>query len=74
MKKKIKDLTLEEIKAICKKARTNDKGKVSNYCKQINCPLGSPRGYMYQVGLDTSLKLCEIVSSLNKEIEVEDDE
>lgn len=70
MKKKIKDLTLEEMKAICKKARTNKKGKVSNYCCQENCPLGSPREY--QLMLDTSLKLCEIVSSLNKEIEVED--
>ena len=72
MIKKIKDLTLEEIKTICKKARTNKKGKISHYCKQENCPLGSPRDY--QLMLDTSLKLCEIVASLNKEIEVLENE
>lgn len=70
MKKKIKDLTLEEMQAICRKARTNKKGKVSDYCCRDNCPLGGPREY--RLMLDTSLKLCEIVASLNKEIEVED--
>lgn len=72
MKKKIKDLTLEEIKAICKKARTNKKGKISDYCCQGNCPLASPRDY--QLLLDTSLKLCEIIVSFNREIEVNIDE
>ena len=70
MKKKIKDLTLEEIQAICKKARTNKKGKIKDYCCRDNCPLGGPREYA--LTLDTSLKTCEIVASINKEIEVED--
>lgn len=39
MKKKIKDLTMGEIIAICKKARTNKKGKIRDYCKRDNCPL-----------------------------------
>ena len=72
MKKKIKDLTFEEISAICKKARTNKKGKISEYCKRDNCPLGGPREYPL-LG-DTSLKTCEILSALNKEIEVEENE
>ena len=70
--KKIKDLTLEEIKTICKKARTNKKGKVKEYCCQNNCPLGSPREYQFM--LDTTLRICEIVASLNEEIEVESSE
>ena len=70
MKKKIKDLTLEEIQAICKKARTNKKGKIKDYCCRDKCPLGGPREYV--LTLDTSLKTCEIVASINKEIEVED--
>lgn len=70
MKKKIRDLTLEEIQAICKKARTNKKGKIKDYCCRDNCPLGGPREYV--LTLDTSLKTCEIVASINKEIEVED--
>ena len=72
MKKKIKDLTFEEMSAICKKARTNKKGKISKYCKRDNCPLGGPREYKL-LG-DSSLKTCEIISVLNKEIEVEEDE
>ena len=72
MKKKIKDLTLEEISAICKEARTNEKGKISKYCQRENCPLGGPREYKL-IG-DTSLKTCEIISILNKEIEVAEDE
>lgn len=72
MKKKIKDLNVEEIKTICKKARTNKKGKVKECCCQDNCPLGSPREYRFM--LDTTLRICEIVASLNQEIEVEDDE
>ena len=72
MKKKIKDLTLEEMSAICKKARTNKKGKISDYCKRDNCPLGGPREY--RVSMDSSLKTCEIISVLNKEIEVEEDD
>ena len=71
MKKKMKDLTLEEVQTICKKARTNEKGKISKHCQQENCPLGSPREY--QLALDTSLKMCEIICSLNKEIEVENE-
>ena len=70
--KKIKDLTLEECRAICKKARTNKKGKISDYCKRENCPLGGPREY--QLTFDNSLKTCEIISVLNKEIEVEEDD
>ena len=72
MKKKIKDLTFEEISAICKKARTNEKGKISKYCQRDYCPLGGPREY--QLMGDTSLKTCEIIWTLNKEIEVEEDE
>lgn len=72
MKKKVKDLTIEEIKAICKKARTNKKGKIKDYCCRDNCPLGSARDY--QLMLDTSPRLCEIVAGLNKEIEVDGDE
>ena len=72
MKKKIKDLTFEEISAICKKARTNEKGKISKYCQRDNCPLGGPREY--RLLRDTSLKTCEIIWTLNKEIEVEEDE
>ena len=72
MKKKIKDLTLEEMRAICQKARTNKKGKISDYCKRDNCPLGGPREY--RLSMDSSLKTCEILSVLNKEIEVEEDD
>ena len=72
MKKKIKDLTFEEISAICKEARTNKKGKTSEYCQRDNCSLGGPREYRL-LG-DTSLKTCEIIWALNKEIEVEEDE
>lgn len=71
MKKKIKDLTLVELDAICKKARTNKKGKISDYCKRDNCPLDGPREF--QLLSDDSLKTCEIISVLNKEIEVEED-
>lgn len=71
MKKKIKDLTLVELDAICEKARTNEKGKISDYCKRDNCPLGGPREF--QLLSDDSLKTCEIVASLNKEIEVEEE-
>ena len=70
MKIKIKDLSLDEIIAICKKARTNKKGKISDYCKRDNCPLGGPREY--RLSMDSSLKTCEIISVLNKEIEVEE--
>ena len=72
MKKKIKDLTLDEIIAICQKARTNEKGKISKHCQRYDCPLGGPREYSFKN--DTSLKTCEIVASLNKEIEVEEDD
>lgn len=72
MFKKIKDLTLEEIKMICRKARTNKKGKIKDCCCRNNCPLGGPREYPLM--LDTSLKTCEIVASLNKEIEVIDND
>ena len=72
MKKKIKDLTFEEISEICKKARTNEKGKINKYCQRDNCPLGGPREY--NLFGDTSLKTCEIIWTLNKEIEVEEDE
>ena len=72
MKKKIKDLTYGEMSAICKKARTNKKGKISDYCKRDNCPLGGPREY--RVSMDSSLKTCEIISVLNKEIEVEEND
>ena len=71
MKKKIKDLTLEEISAICKEARTNEKGKISKYCQRENCPLGGPREF--QLLIDSSLKTCEIIWALNKEIEVEEE-
>ncbi len=71
MKKKIKDLTFEEIRAICQKARTNEKGKISKHCQRDDCPLGGPREY--SLTYDTSLKTCEIVASLNKEIEVEEE-
>ena len=66
----MKDLTLEEVKTICKKARTNEKGKISKHCQQENCPLGSLREYQYT--LYSSLRMCEIICSLNKEIEVEE--
>ena len=72
MKKKIKDLTFEEISAICINARTNEKGKISKYCQRDNCPLGGPREY--NLFGDTSLKTCEIIWTLNKEIEVEEDD
>lgn len=61
-KKKIKDLTLEELKAICRKARTNKKGKEKEWCVN-DCPL-----YFW------NMKMCEIVSRLNQEIEVEDEQ
>lgn len=72
MKKKIKDLTLDEIIAICQKARTNKKGKISKHCQRDNCTLGGPREY--SLTYDTSLKTCEIVATLNKDIEVEEDD
>ena len=58
------------MRAICQKARTNKKGKISKNCQRDNCPLGGPREY--SLTYDTSLKTCEIVASLNKEIEVEE--
>lgn len=70
MKKKMKDLTLEEVQTICKKARTNKKGKISKHCQQENCPLGSPREF--QFNFCSSLRMCDIIWSLNKEIEVEE--
>ena len=72
MKKKIKDLTDEEIKSICKKARTDKKGGIFDYCCQWNCPLGSPK--KHRLLLDSSLKMCEIVAGLNQEIEVDCDD
>lgn len=72
MKKKIKDLTLEEIIAICKEARTDEKGKISKHCDREYCPLGGPRKFPLLV--DTSLKTCEILIALNKEIEVEEND
>ena len=60
MKKKIKDLTLEELKAICLKVRTNKKGKAKDWCVS-DCPL-----------FHWNMKTCEIVQRLNQEIEVEE--
>ena len=71
MKKKIKDLTIDEVKQICKKARTKQNGKVVQRCVS-DCPLNSPRADI--IVFDTTPRTCELVVALNKEIEVEEDE
>ena len=71
-KKKVKDLTLEEIKAICLKARTNEKGKVKVWCANENCPLYECN--YVQLPFQNNMKICELVAKLNQEIEVEEDE
>lgn len=68
MKKKIKDLTIDEIKQICKKARTKQNGKIVQRCVS-DCPLNSP-----SIVFDTTPRTCELVVALNQEIEVEEDE
>lgn len=71
MKKKIKDLTLEECKNICKKARTKPNGKVVKHCVS-DCPLNSPRADY--ILFDNTPKTCELIIALNQEIEVNEDE
>ena len=61
-----------KLQQFAKKQELTKKGKISGYCKRDNCPLGGPREY--RLSMDSSLKTCEIVASLNKEIEVEEDD
>lgn len=67
LKKKIKDLTLEEVKAICLKARTKANGKVRNKCVE-DCPLNTRSPLPF----DFSLRACDIIAILNKNIEVDE--
>lgn len=69
-KKKIKDLTLGELKAICLKARTNKKGKVKDWCNE-ECPLYGGNGA--QLLFQNNIRTCEILHRLNQEIEVENE-
>ena len=71
MKKKIKDLTLEEVKNICKKARTQPNGKVVKHCVS-DCPLNYPR--QDDILFDNKPRACELTVALNQEIEVNEDE
>lgn len=64
---KVKDLTREQAKEICIKARTKPNGKIVNSCVD-NCPLNTRSPYNM---FDTNLRACDIVSILNMEIEVE---
>lgn len=69
MLKKIKDLTLEEAKTICLKARTKATGKVKNRCVE-DCPLNTRNSLL---PFDIGLKACDIIAILNKNIEVQDE-
>ena len=69
MKKKIKDLTVDEAKAICIKSRTKANGKIKDCCVR-DCPLNTRCEWSL---FDTNLRACDIIYILNKEIEVEDD-
>ena len=61
---KVKDLTIEQAKAICEKARTKPNGKIKSMCTS-DCPL-----YTRDDPFDTSLRACDIINILNMEIEV----
>lgn len=70
MIKKIKDMTFDEVKVICTKARTKRNGKISNWCAS-DCPLNTRDPYGI---FERSLRACDIIKILNTEIEVEDSE
>ena len=61
-KKLAKDLTKEEIKAICLKARTIKNGATKVWCTK-DCPL-----------YESNIRICDILHKLNQEIEVKEDE
>ena len=63
---KVKDITLQQAKAICKKARTKPNGKVVKSCVE-NCPLNTRNPYNM---FDTNLRACDIINILNMEVEV----
>lgn len=63
---KVKDLTIEQAKAICIKARTKPNGKVVKSCVE-DCPLNTRNPYNM---FDTNLRACDIINILNMEIEV----
>ena len=65
---KVKDLTIEQAKAICKKARTKPNGKVKDMCTH-DCPLNTRSDFF-----DTSLRACDIINILNMEVEVLENE
>ena len=70
MIKQVKDITLEEVKQICIKARTKENGKVVKYCVS-DCPLNKDNADMFLL-FDNSIRLCELIKMLNKEVEIED--
>lgn len=63
---KVKDLTIEQAKAICKKARTKPNGKVVKGCVE-HCPLNT-RNY-YNIFFN-ELRACDIINILNMKVEV----
>ena len=64
MIKQIKDITLEEAKQICIKARTKENGKVIKHCVS-DCPLNSNNSNIFLL-FDNSIRLCELIKMLNK--------
>lgn len=65
---KIKDMTIEQVKTICLKARTKANGKVKEYCVE-DCPLNNNDIVpLFQI----KLRLCDLVAMLNKEVVVDD--
>ena len=68
MIKQVKDITLEEAKQICIKARTKENGKVVKHCVS-DCPLNKDDSDMFLL-FDNSIRLCELIKMLNKEVEV----
>lgn len=68
MKKKIKDLTVEEVKEICKQTRMAKNGKERKYCVN-NCPLNS---FSEVIGLfdNPSIRMCELIIKMNEEVDV----
>ena len=71
MIKQVKDITLEEVKQICIKARTKEKGKVVKGCVS-DCPLNKENSDIFLL-FDNSIRLCELIKMLNKKVEIKND-
>ena len=64
---KVKDMTMEDAKAICLKARTNKNGKVKDSCAKGKCPLYVTSDEI-AILFPQQIRLCDLIRMLNEEV------